>query len=88
MWDLDNGWQAAVQYGHYGEYVTRLSKDGKSWHASDGLNNQYGNSPDPMIRRIFSDHIALPDFARPWLNGGDFHTIQNLVRPRFCKVFN
>lgn len=89
MWDLDNGWQAAIQYNdHYGEYVSSLSKDGKTWYASDGLDNRYGLDPDPIMQRVFKDHIALPDFAREWLNGGDFHTTQNLVRPKFTKVFD
>jgi hypothetical protein len=82
VWELENGWQAAVQYNlHCGEYVSSLRRDGKGWHASDGLDNKYGTDPDPMMQRIFKDHIAIPDFARAWLDE------TGLVRPRFEKVF-
>lgn len=86
MWDLDNGWQAAVQYSvHYGEYVSGLYKDGKGWHASDGFDNPYANDADPVVRKVFKDHLPLPDFARPWIKGGDGPD-KNLVRPNFNKI--
>jgi hypothetical protein len=70
VFDLDNGWQATVEYCHYGEMVTRLdSPDRKTyWHCSNGIKD-------------------LPEFAREWLNGGDWFTTQNLVRPKFNRIY-
>ena len=87
VWDLDNGWQAAVQFSFYGEHVTSLGKDGKRWHASDGYENKYGTDPDPIMAKVFKDHIALPDFAREWIEVINKVSEQTLVRPRFTKTF-
>lgn len=87
VWELDNGWQAAVQYSYYGEHVSRLSRDGKHWHASDGYENQYGTDPDPIMAKVFRDHIALPEFASPWIEVVHKLSSQTLVRPRFEKEF-
>ncbi len=88
VYDLENGWQAALQYNHcYGEFVSRLSNDGKSWHASDGYDNPYATSSDPSIAKVFADHIALPEFARSWIEVVNKTADQTLVRPRFEKVY-
>lgn len=87
VWDLDNGWQAAIQYSYYGEHVTILSKDGKSWHASDGYDNPYANDPDPIVRKVFKDHLPLPDFAREWIEVVHKLSEATLVRPRFERIY-
>jgi len=89
VWDLDNGWQAAIQYSDiYGEHVTRLSKDGKHWHASDGYDNPYGTDPDPIIQKLFKDHIALPEFAKSWIEIVHKLSEITLVRPRFTRKYS
>jgi hypothetical protein len=86
VYDLDNGWQAAIQHNQcYGEFVSRLSKDGKHWYASDGYDNPYGTDPDPIMQKVFKDHIALPEFAKPWIEVINKTSEQTLVRPRFTK---
>ncbi len=88
VWNLDNGWQAAVQYSeHYGEFVSRLSKDGKHWYASDGYDNKYGTDPDPIMAKIFKDHIALPEFAREWMEVINKTSGDTLIRPRFERKY-
>lgn len=88
VWDLENGWRAVVQYNvFYGEVVTSLSKDEKTWCASDGYDNHYGTNSDPAIARIYKDHIALPGFAREWLEVCNETSGDTLVRPRWERIW-
>jgi hypothetical protein len=46
------------------------------------------DSPDRKTYWHCSNGIKdLPEFAREWLNGGDWWAIQDLVRPKFTKIY-
>ena len=81
--DLENGWQATVEYCYYGDMITRLdSPDGKYWHCSNGVGEKL-----PEHVYSFNKVIPLPDFARPWIEQlTNAHGVfANLVRPNFTK---
>jgi hypothetical protein len=76
VWKLDNGWIATTGYSvHYGEFVQRFDiPTGKHTNGKT-----YWHCSDGI------EH--LPDFAKPWLRGGDFHTTANMVLIKFNRVF-
>lgn len=70
--DLDNGWMATVEY---------------SVHYGDMITRL--DSPDRKTYWHCSNGIFdLPGFAHPWLRGGDWFITQNLVDPKFVKVWD
>lgn len=45
-------------------------------------------SPDGRATWHCSNGVAgLPEFARAWLNGGEWFTTADLVRPRFTVIY-
>lgn len=46
------------------------------------------DSPDRKTYWHCSNGIKdLPEFAREWVNGGDFFTTADLVRPKFDRIY-
>jgi hypothetical protein len=71
-WQLANGWKAQVSDTWQGiPFVSKLiSPDEKQfWHCSSGLDYRENYSEMPEVIEIFENlgHIALPDFAQPFV---------------------
>lgn len=72
VYDLDNGWQATLSYSTC--YGEFVSRL---------------DSPDRKTYWHCSNGVKdLPEFARSWLKGGDFHTTANMVLVKFEKRFD
>ena len=70
-WNLDNGFTAVVEYGHCGEYVTKLFPKGSG--VRDGWRASSGDAP--------------PDWAKSWIQPTSPGHWQTVMRPCFEKVW-
>jgi len=85
-YDLSNGasvcveWNKALGY----DFVRRIDlPDGTMWCCSDGIEFEVRNSKCASTRKVFSKHVPLPDFARPWVR---LSNITLMVFPDFLKL--
>lgn len=73
LYKLDNGCVVTVEFGHYGESISRIEDNLGYWHCSDGWKT---------IPERFS-------FAKSWCEPYLSHSqdVFRLIRPRFEKVY-
>ncbi len=71
VWNLDNGVQATVSFGHYGEMVCRLDDKEGYWHCSSGIHT-------------LPDRFA---FVLPWQECVVQSAQQFIIRPMFEKEY-
>lgn len=88
VYDLENGWRATIEWNQfYGSFVKRLdSPENRDhfWAASNGIELPAHPSCVPGWK-----YLALPEFARPWLEpvkNASGEVLTSLVRPKFEYV--
>ena len=70
VFDLENGWKATVEYNsHYGQFISRLEKDGICWHCSNGINEflpDFAHDWLSTVHKLSNTKLVLVGFRRLW----------------------
>lgn len=71
IWNLDNGAKVTVEFGAYGEMISRVDDAEGYWHCSDGI----GTLPKRF------------EFVLPWQECVVKSCNDWIIRPMFNKIF-